>query len=73
MTLCIAIVSRYGVWMTSDMRLVNINTGEAQTELSTKQFVFKTTDGIATVSYAGIGRLAGWGRRFEPPCPTPSR
>ncbi len=44
--------------MSSDMRLVNIQTGKPQTELSTKQFIFKTTEGIATVSYCGIGRLA---------------
>jgi hypothetical protein len=39
------------------MRLVNPKTGKPETETSTKQFVFKTADGIAVVSYSGIGRL----------------
>lgn len=58
MTLALGLVTPHGIWMGSDNRLFNTQTKQPEPDPSTKQFGFKTEDGIATVAYSGIGRLA---------------
>jgi hypothetical protein len=60
MTLALAIISRHGVWMSSDHRLVNLHTGRPEVDGSTKQFGFRINDtDVGVISYSGIGRLQG--------------
>jgi hypothetical protein len=58
MTLALAIISRHGVWMSSDHRLVNLRTGRPEADRSTKQFGFRINDtDVGVISYSGIGRV----------------
>jgi hypothetical protein len=59
MTLALTIVSRHGIWQSSDMRLLNVSTGRSAPDGSTKQFRLELHDGVALVTYAGVGQLHG--------------
>jgi hypothetical protein len=56
-TLAITIVSHHGIWQSADTRLYDVLAKRPLTDASVKQWIFMTADGIATVAYAGLGRL----------------
>ena len=57
MTLILMVLNRFGVWQSSDHRLVNLRSAAVRDD-SVKQLALVCKDGAALISYAGIGSLA---------------
>jgi hypothetical protein len=56
-TLLLGIVTPWGAWMTSDHRLTRLPGGQLITDTSVKHVGIKASNGIAVVTYTGIGRV----------------
>ncbi|HEX6539206.1 MAG TPA: hypothetical protein VF155_08505 [Candidatus Dormibacteraeota bacterium] len=57
MTLALTVVSRHGIWQSSDIRLYDAVAQKPARDRSTKQFRLELQDGVALATYAGVGRL----------------
>jgi hypothetical protein len=57
LTLLLGIVAPWGMWMTSDHRLTRLPGGQLVTDTSLKHLGVRASNGIALVTYTGIGRV----------------
>jgi hypothetical protein len=58
MTLLITIVAPWGIWQCSDHRLTDV-TAKIRDDFAPKQVTIIAEDGIALLSYTGLGKIGG--------------
>src|SRR5215203_5332540 len=59
MTLNITIVNQWGIWQCSDLRLTTWPGGKVVDDYSIKHVAVTATDGVALITYTGLGRVGG--------------